>query len=46
MKTLDLFFDAKEIALFMSCFHLNKGDFNDYLPKDDKQYVEQRNKPI
>lgn len=45
MKTLDLFFDAKEIALFMSCFHLNKGDFNDYLPKDDTTTHQNKNKP-
>ena len=45
MKTLDFFFDAKEIALFMSCFHLNRSDFNDYLPEDDTTAYQIKNKP-
>ena len=36
MKTIDLFFDANEIALFLACFHLNTGDFKGVLCEDDK----------
>ena len=39
MKTLDLFFDAKEIALFMSCFRLNKGEIRGFLLEDDEILV-------
>ena len=35
MKTIDLFFDAQEIALFMSCFRLNKDDLRHFLPEDE-----------
>ena len=45
MKTLDMFFDAKEIATFMACFHLNKSDFSDYLPKDNTTTYAKQNKP-
>ena len=45
MKTLDYFFDAKDIALFMSCFCLNKGDFRDFLPKSNIKTHLKKNKP-
>lgn len=35
MKTLDYFFEARELALFMSCFRLNKEDLSLFLCEDE-----------
>lgn len=35
MKTEDFFFDAQEFALFMACFHLNKGDLSHFRTEDE-----------
>jgi hypothetical protein len=39
MKTIDLFFDAQEIALFMSCFRLNKEDLRLFLREDEDMSI-------
>jgi hypothetical protein len=36
MKTAETLFSARELALFMACFHLNGADFSGFLSHDDE----------
>jgi hypothetical protein len=36
MKTAETLFSARELALFMACFHLNGANFSGFLGQDDE----------